>query len=83
MAQELQDLKVQVEQLQAKHDRLQQEWDVAQADPRSRGLFVKSVVLECVVYLPCENQCYVFRGHHGIGVDEWIEEALIFGSVLQ
>lgn len=30
---------------------------------------------ERVVHLPRERRCPVFRGHRGVGVDEWIEEA--------
>lgn len=72
MAQELQALKVRVEQLQAENDHLRREWDATQAGPSSRRLFVNSIPE--FVYLPHERRCPVFRGHHGVGIDEWIEE---------
>lgn len=72
MAQELQDLRVRMEQLQAENDRLRKERDTAPAGPR--GLVLNSAAPERVVYLPRERRCPIFRGHHGIGIDEWIEE---------
>ena len=30
---------------------------------------------ERIVYIPNDRKCPVFRGHHGIGITEWIEEA--------
>lgn len=74
MTQEPQDLQAQVEQLQAENDRLRRDRDAAQAGPSSRGLSVNSATTERVVYLPRERRCPVFRGSHGINIDEWIEE---------
>lgn len=74
MAQELQELRVQVERLQAENGRLRQERDEAEAGPSARGPSRDSATTECVVYLPRERQCPTFRGQHGIGINEWIEE---------
>lgn len=74
MAQELQDLKVRVEQLQAENDRLRRDRDAAQAGPSSRGLSMNSAAPERVVFLPRERRCPVFRGRHGIDIEEWVEE---------
>lgn len=74
MTEEPQDLQAQVEQLQAENDRLRRDRDAAQAGPSLRGLSVNSATTERVVYLPRERRCPVFRGSHGINIDEWIEE---------
>lgn len=77
MAQELQELRVRMEQLQAENDRLRRERDAAQAGQSSRGLLVNSAASERVVFLPRERRCPVFRGHHGIGINDWIEEVQV------
>lgn len=72
MVQELQDLKVRMEHLQAENDRLRRERDSAQTGPK--GLFLKSAAPEWIGYLLRKRRCPIFKGHHGINIDEWIEE---------
>lgn len=74
MAQELQELRAQVERLQAENGHLRQKRDEAGVGPSARGPSRDSATTERVVYLPRERRCPTFRGWHGIGVDEWIEE---------
>lgn len=74
---DLQALQGRMEQLQAENDRLRRDRDAAQAGSSSSGLLVDSAAPERVVYLPRERRCPVFRGSHGIGIDEWIEEVKV------
>ncbi|KAK0156415.1 hypothetical protein N1851_000285 [Merluccius polli] len=71
---DLQALRGRMEQLQAENDHLRRDRDAAQAGSSSSGLLVDSAAPERVVYLPRERRCPVFRGSHGIGIDEWVEE---------
>lgn len=74
---DLQDLQSQLEQLQAENDRLRRGQDGARAGPSASGLCVEPAGPERVVYLPRERRCPVFRGSHGIGIDEWIDEVKV------
>lgn len=83
MAEELQDLRARVQQLEAEKNRLQQERDAAragssardaaQAGPSTRGAG-NTGTTDRIIYLPRERKCPIFRGTHGIGVEEWEEE---------
>lgn len=77
MAQELQDLRDLVEQLRVENDDLRRDRNAAQAGPSSRSRAEDCMAPERLVYLPRERRCPVFRGSHGIGLDEWIEEVQV------
>lgn len=75
MGEELEQLRARVQQLEVERDRLQQERDAAEAGPSTQGPPSLSIsAMDRIVYLPRERKCPVFRGPHGIGVDEWVEE---------
>lgn len=75
MAQELQDLRELVQQLQADKDRLLQERVEVQAGAsRASRTLENSATPERIICFPRERKCPMFRGAHGIGVDEWVEE---------
>ncbi len=64
-------------QLQADNERLQEEVaarDEAQAGPSAPRTAMNTAGPERIIYLPRERKCPMFRGTHGIGVDEWEEE---------
>lgn len=82
MAEELQELRELVRQLQADKERLTQEQasrsaaSAAMPEP-STGQTVRPgnpVSTERLLYLPRERKCPMFRGRVGIGIDEWLEE---------
>lgn len=73
MAEELEQLRARVQELEAERNRLQQERDTADAGSSAQGQQNISVT-DRIIYLPRERKCPVFRGTHGIGVDEWVEE---------
>ncbi|XP_048881375.1 uncharacterized protein LOC125748791 [Brienomyrus brachyistius] len=81
MAEELQELRELVLQLQAENDRLRQEpvsvapGPSASVNPShftvpSRG----TPVVERLVLVPRDRKCPIFRGRTGIGLMEWLEE---------
>lgn len=70
MAEELEELRTRVQQLESERDSLQRERDHAQTDQRLENLRTT----DRIVYLPRERKCPFFRGTHGIGVEEWVEE---------
>lgn len=74
MAEELQELRARVQQLEAERSRLQQERDDAQAGPSTSGAPMSNGTADRIIYLPRERKCPIFRGTHGVGVEEWIEE---------
>ncbi|XP_034554171.1 uncharacterized protein LOC117823186 [Notolabrus celidotus] len=77
MEDELQDLREQVRQLRADKERLQEEAGhhaEAQAGPSAPRTMMNTAAPERIIYLPRERKCPMFRGTHGIGVDEWVEE---------
>ena len=75
MAEELQALREQVKQLQADKQRLQEEAAAqAQAGPSTPETMMNTTAPERIIYLPRERKCPMFRGPHGIWVDEWVEE---------
>ncbi|XP_038128577.1 uncharacterized protein LOC119774915 [Cyprinodon tularosa] len=83
MDEELQELRVRVQQLEAERSRLQQERDSAlassnrqddvQAGPSTSGTPTNRGA-DRIIYLPRERKCPIFRGTHGVGVEDWIEE---------
>lgn len=77
MAEELEDLRELVRQLKVDNERLKKEAAARAEDsagPSTSRTFVSSVTPERIIYLPRERKCPMFRGTHGIGVDEWVEE---------
>ncbi|XP_034539554.1 uncharacterized protein LOC117812750 [Notolabrus celidotus] len=77
MEKELQDLMEQVRQLRANKERLQDEAAArteAQAGLSAPWTIMNTAAPERIIYLPQERKCPMFRGTHGIGVDEWVEE---------
>lgn len=83
--QELQTLRGRVQQLEAERDRMRQEQAAArtgpqaaaQPGPSSRGMQEDLGTADRIVYLPRERKCPIFRGTHGIGINEWEEEVRI------
>lgn len=59
MAEELQQLWDRICELEAERDRLSQAGDPTQAGPIDR-----------IIYLPQERKCPMFRGTHGIGIED-------------
>lgn len=82
MANELEELREMVRQLQAEKEHLLKERADAQPEPTSGlpGSNLENVTpgnyvqREQIVYVPRERKCPMFRGSHGIGIDEWTEE---------
>lgn len=84
MAEELRDLRARVQQLETERNRLQKERDTARADlsardaaeagPSARVSSENTGTSDRIIYLPRERKCPIFRGTHGIGVEEWEEE---------
>lgn len=74
MGEEMQQLRERVRELEDERDRLVQERDHANAGPSQRGQVDNAGTTDRIIYLPRERKCPIFRGTHGIGVDEWIEE---------
>uniref|UniRef100_A0AAV2LEQ9 Uncharacterized protein n=1 Tax=Knipowitschia caucasica TaxID=637954 RepID=A0AAV2LEQ9_KNICA len=71
MAEELRRLQERVRELEAERAQLHQE---REAGPSLRGQVDNPGTTETVIYLPRERKCPMFRGTHGIGIDDWVEE---------
>uniref|UniRef100_A0AAV2KJQ5 Ion transport domain-containing protein n=1 Tax=Knipowitschia caucasica TaxID=637954 RepID=A0AAV2KJQ5_KNICA len=71
MAEELRRLQERVRELEAEQAQLHQE---REAGPSLRGQVDNPGTTETVIYLPGERKCPMFRGTHGIGIDDWVEE---------
>lgn len=76
MGEEIDQLRARVQELEAERDRLQQERDTAAAGSSTSRLHTTSTVgtMDRIIYLPRERKCPIFRGTHGIGIDEWVDE---------
>uniref|UniRef100_A0AAV2M4L4 Uncharacterized protein n=1 Tax=Knipowitschia caucasica TaxID=637954 RepID=A0AAV2M4L4_KNICA len=69
---ELRRLQERVRELEAERAQLHQE---REAGPSLRGQVDNPGTTERVIYLPRERKCPMFRGTHGIGIDDWVEES--------
>ena len=74
MASELEQLRERVTQLQAEKDALLQQSNGADGSSPSGSTASDSARPERIFYLPREKKCPLFRGPHGISVDDWVEE---------
>lgn len=75
MAEELDRLRAKIRDLEAERDRLQLQRDDAEDGPSTQELPQGNVgAMDRIIYLPRERKCPVFRGTHGIGVEDWVEE---------
>lgn len=77
MAEEMQQLRDLVAQLQADNARLQTERRTSTQSDQVAGGSGSSTAqaTERLIFLPREKRCPVFRGSSGIGIDEWVDEA--------
>uniref|UniRef100_A0AAV2KN49 Uncharacterized protein n=1 Tax=Knipowitschia caucasica TaxID=637954 RepID=A0AAV2KN49_KNICA len=78
MAEELRRLQERVRELEAEQAQLHQE---REAGPSLRGQVDNPGTTETVIYLPREQKCPMFRGTHGIGIDDWVEEVPAISAV--
>ncbi|XP_023817649.1 uncharacterized protein LOC105355397 [Oryzias latipes] len=75
MADEVEQLRDQVRQLQEANDRLlQHQASAGPANPRDFVDPPSPALLDRLMYLPRERKCPVFRGRVGVGIDDWVEE---------
>lgn len=78
MANELQELREMVQQLQAGQERLSQERASGLRQEGPSSAFQETVSnpgsVERLFYIPRERKCPVFRGRSGITIEEWSEE---------